>query len=91
MSTGQGKNLSSRQELNLRPSVRRSDALTTELQKTRGELAHILINLNHTNLVYGPARYESFVAQWLEHPTAILKVIGSTFVGDSDFFFGPCS
>ena len=31
---GQRKNLSPRQELNLRPSVHRSDALTTELQRT---------------------------------------------------------
>ena len=33
--------------------------------------------------------YESFVAQWLEHPTGVQKVIGSIPVVDSDFFFVP--
>ena len=37
------------------------------------------------NLVYGPARHESFVAQWLEYPTGVRKVIGSIPVGYSDF------
>ena len=37
------------------------------------------------NLVYGTARLESFVAQWLERPTGVRKVIGSIPVGDSDF------
>ena len=32
------KNLSPRKELNLQPSVHCSDALTTELRRTRGEL-----------------------------------------------------
>ena len=32
----------------------------------------------------------SFVAQWLEHPTGMRKVIGSVPIGDSDFFFVPC-
>ena len=31
------------------------------------------------NLVYGPAHRESFVAQWLEHPTSVQKVIGSIY------------
>ena len=39
----------------------------------------------------GPDRNESFVAQWLEHPTGVRKVIGSVPVGDSDVFFVPCS
>ena len=43
------------------------------------------------NLVYAPARHESFVAQWLEHPTGVRKVIGSIPVGDSDIFFVPFS
>ena len=30
--------------------------------------------------------HESPVAQWLEHPTGVRKVIGSTHIGDSDFF-----
>ena len=33
----------------------------------------------------------SFVAQWLEHPTGIQKVIGSIPIGYSEFFFVPCS
>ena len=37
------------------------------------------------NHVYGTARLESFVAQWLEHPTGVLKVIGSIPVGNSGF------
>ena len=35
------KNLSSQQDLQLWPSVHRSDALTTELRRIRGELCHI--------------------------------------------------
>ena len=42
-------------------------------------------------LVYGPACHESFVAQWLEHPTGVRKVLVSIPVGDSHFFFVPCS
>ena len=39
------------------------------------------------NLVYGPARHEYFgVAQWLEHPGGVQKVIGSISVWDSDVF-----
>ena len=41
----------------------------------------------YMNLVCGPARHEPFVAQWLEHPPGVLKVIGSIPIGDSDFFF----
>ena len=40
-STGQRKNLSTRQELNLRPFVHRSDTLTSEPRRTHGELGHI--------------------------------------------------
>ena len=29
------------------------------------------------------------VAQWLERPTGVRKVMGSIPVGDSDFFFVP--
>ena len=32
----------------------------------------------------------NFVAQWLEHPTGVRKVIGSIPVGDPDDFFVPC-
>ena len=39
----------------------------------------------------GPARNESFVAQWMEHPTGVRKVRGSISVGDSDFLFVPSS
>ena len=39
------------------------------------------------NLVYGPARHESYVTQWLiEHPTGGRKVIGLVPAGDSDIF-----
>ena len=31
-----------------------------------------------------------FVAQWLEHPTVVRKVIGSIPVGDPDDLFVPC-
>ena len=30
------------------------------------------------------------VAQWLERPTGVRKVMGSIPIGDSDFFFVPC-
>ena len=39
------------------------------------------------HLVYGPARYESFAAQWLEHPTGVRKVEGSILARDSHFSF----
>ena len=42
------------------------------------------------DLVCGLACHESFIAQWLEHPTGVQKVIGSILVRDSDFFFVPC-
>ena len=45
----------------------------------------------YMNLVNDPARYKSLVAQWLEHPTGVRKVIGSIPVGDSDFSFVPYS
>ena len=32
----------------------------------------------------------NFVAQWLEHPTGVRKVIGSIPVGYPDDFFVPC-
>ena len=35
------------------------------------------------NLVCGLARHESFVAQYLEHPTGVRKIIGSNPVGES--------
>ena len=73
-----------RQELNLWPSVYRSDAITTEIRRHRGRMSY-------TNLVYGPARHKFFVAQWLEHPTDVRKVIGSIPVRDSEFFFVSCS
>ena len=37
------------------------------------------------NLVYGPARHESFVARRLEYPTGVRKVLGSIPVWYSDF------
>ena len=40
------------------------------------------------NLAYGPARHESFVAQWLEHPTGVRKV---QFLSETrEFFFVSC-
>ena len=33
--------------------------------------------MSYINLVYSPARHESFVAQWLEHSTGVRKVMGS--------------
>ena len=41
----------------------------------------------HKNLVYGLAHRESPIAQWLEHPSGISKVMGSTPVGGSEKFF----
>ena len=43
------------------------------------------------DLVYGLVPHESLIAQWLEHPTSLRKVIGLIPVGDSDFFFVPHS
>ena len=42
--------------------------------------------MSYMNCVYGTASHESFVAQWLEHPTGAQKVIGSTTVADSHIF-----
>ena len=47
--------------------------------------------MSYINLVHGPAHHKSFVAQWLEHLTTVWKIIGSIPVGNSDFFFVPCS
>ena len=41
----------------------------------------------YTNLVYDLAHHESPTAQWLERPTGIWKVMGSTPVGGSENFF----
>ena len=43
--------------------------------------------MSYMNLVYGKARYESFVAQWLEHLIGVWKVIGSIPAWNSGFFF----
>ena len=38
------------------------------------------------NLVFGPARHESYVTQWLiKYPTGVHKAIDSIPIGDSDF------
>ena len=42
------------------------------------------------DLVCGLACHESFIAQWLEHPTSVQKDVGSILVRDSDFFFVSC-
>ena len=41
----------------------------------------------HKNLVYDLAHHESPIAQWLERPTGIWKVMGSTPVGGSENSF----
>ena len=41
----------------------------------------------YKNLVYDLAHHESPIAQWLECPTGIWKVMGSTPVGDSENSF----
>ena len=38
------------------------------------------------NPVHGLAHHESLVAQWLEHPIGLRKVLGSISVADSRFF-----
>ena len=40
----------------------------------------------YMNLVNGPARYKSLVAQWSEHPTGVRKVIGSISCRTLRFF-----
>ena len=85
--TAQRKNLSPRQELNLSPSVQRSDALTTELRRTCGELGYMQGSCDV--YVYGPTCHKSIVAQWLEYLSDVRKVSGSIPLGDSDFFFCP--
>ena len=42
------------------------------------------------NLVYDLAHHESPIAQWLEYPTGIWKVMGSTPTGDSEHSFSEC-
>ena len=41
----------------------------------------------YKNLVYDLANHESPIAQWLERPTGIWKVMGSTSVGGSENSF----
>ena len=50
---------------------------------------HVEQDTCHTykNLVYDLAHHESPRAQWLERPTSIWKVMGSTPVGDSENSF----
>ena len=55
------------------------DSLTTELWKTMGD--------TYKNLVYDLPHHEFPIAQWLEHPPGIWKVMGSTPVGDSENSF----
>ena len=43
--------------------------------------------LTHKNIVYDLAHHESPIAQWLERPTGIWKVMGSTPVGGSENSF----
>ena len=45
--------------------------------------------MSYINLVYGLARHETFIAQWLEHPTGVRKIMGSIPVGEFFRFF-PC-
>ena len=33
--------------------------------------------MSYMNLVYGPARHESYIVEFLKHPTGVRKVIGS--------------
>ena len=47
--------------------------------------------MSYMNLVHGKARHKSFVAQWLEHPTGVRKVIGLSSVGDSVSFLSSGS
>ena len=35
--------------------------------------------------------WESWMYEWIEHPPGVREVTGSNPVGDSDFFFIPCS
>ena len=86
-STEQRKNLSPQQELNLWPSVHRSDALTGWATKDSCELSHFQGSCDV--FVYGPARHKPIVAQWLEYLSGERKVSGSIPLGDSDFFFCP--
>ena len=44
-------------------------------------------HVTHKNLVYDLAHHESPIAQWLERPTGIWKVMGSTPVGGSENSF----
>ena len=39
---------------------------------TISTLLILVVRMSHINLVYGPARHESFVAQCLEHPTGVV-------------------
>ena len=43
--------------------------------------------ITYKNLVYDLAHHESPITQWLERPTGIWKVMGSTPVGDSENSF----
>ena len=43
--------------------------------------------VTYKNLAYDLAHHESPTAQWLERPTGIWKVMGSTPIGGSEKFF----
>ena len=63
--------------------IYRLDALTTELWETRGEQGHILgsymclaVWQDTCHTYKNLAHHESPIAQWLQYPTGIWKVMG---------------
>ena len=54
---------------------------------TRWALQYGRTHVTHKNLVYDLAHHESPIAQWLERPTGIWKVMGTTPIGGSENSF----
>ena len=74
----------------LYPSHQSIYHLFTFIISTRCALQYRRTHVTHIrtyNLVYDIAHHESPIAQWLERPTGIWKVIGSTLVGGSENSF----
>ena len=65
-----------------------SDALTTELQRTRGELGHIQIRVIYMYMTGSPRVHRSSVVRVSERCTEGLRF---NPLGDADFFFVRCS
>ncbi len=51
----------------------------------------LIVGVCRTRVTYQPSKMAQLTTSWLERPTGIWEAVGSIPVGDSEFFFVPCS